>query len=303
MTLVPEQHPCSLWEEQASPGYPCLWWPVEQDYLKMLISCREFSSLFHVLLCCMPVSMDSLVPWLEGIGLAANPRKEIQKGILTTHQSWTSALNKCLWHKLKNHLLISWPILPWQTFATTGQEKEGKSGQCFPWPGCCPEDESLTQSLIVGFQSHPAVLCFSLIRHILWDTSSEVIWSNLNVSENSYTNQPSCNVTSWLCVHHRAKCPYLLVHVCACLYIWRLPQIKLAKGVLTRHCLSFIIQVGFYHFLFSSSSLHGLESATDYSVLQINEEQVFSVRVQRHFVHLTLTSLMYIQLKLSFDKY
>lgn len=85
---------CSLRDKPASPGYPCLWWPKEQDYLEMLTSCRESLSLFHALMCCRPVSRDSLVPWLEGVGLAANPSKEIQR--LTTNESRSSALTNCL---------------------------------------------------------------------------------------------------------------------------------------------------------------------------------------------------------------
>lgn len=79
----------------------------------MLTSCRESSSLFHALMCYRPVSTDSPGPWREGGGPAAKPGKEIQRDVLTTYQSWSSALTNSLRFKLKDHALISWPILPW----------------------------------------------------------------------------------------------------------------------------------------------------------------------------------------------
>lgn len=43
----------------------------------MLISDKEFSSWSHAPMCYMRVSMDTLVPLLEGVGPAANPKMEI----------------------------------------------------------------------------------------------------------------------------------------------------------------------------------------------------------------------------------
>lgn len=198
----------TLWKEWASPGYPCLWWPAEQDYLEMLISYRGFSSLFHALRCCKPVSMDSLAPWLEGVGPAASSRKEIQRDILTTHQSWTCALNKCLWLKLKHHGLTVWPVLLWQKHLLPLAKKEKGNLDTVSLGQEAAQEmlPSLTAWLWASMSSCSPVFLTDKIhtRRNVFLGRFVVIW----LSQECLTQTSGAVSLGDYVVHHGAKCPY-----------------------------------------------------------------------------------------------
>lgn len=159
----------------------------------MLTSCRESLSLFHALRCCRPVSRDSLVPWLEGVGPAANPSKEKQR--LTTNESRSSALTNCLpvvqtkgpcttiltcsslanvsYHQLRKRRET------WRVFALARMLPR----RCLAYP---EPDYQLPVSLIR--QSHQKKKKVFLGKSVLIP----------NVTEICYTNQHSYNVTRGL---------------------------------------------------------------------------------------------------------